>query len=254
MGRPHGRRQARLRGDRARHRGLRAGARWSPATASTPAGTSAAEVEVVELPIDDSWIRDSGPIFVGRRRRPGSASTSRFNGWGGKFPPYDARRRAARAAAASTSASPRDAGAVRARGRLDRRRRRGHADRPPSSACSHPEPQPGARPATRSRTALRRLPRRRADRLARPRAGRGRRHRRPRRQRRRLRRARPVLLQTVPTRTTRTTSDAPGEPAPRCARGRRSTWSSSTCCRSLEVRRPRAASCPTLNFYCATAP
>jgi agmatine deiminase len=48
-------------------------------------------VDVVVLPIDDSWIRDSGPIFV-----TGSAAGVRraavdfgFNGWGGKFLPCD---------------------------------------------------------------------------------------------------------------------------------------------------------------------
>jgi agmatine deiminase len=46
-------------------------------------------VEVVELPIDDSWMRDSGPIFVtgaGGRR---AGVDFRFNGWGEKFAPYD---------------------------------------------------------------------------------------------------------------------------------------------------------------------
>ncbi|MFD7598381.1 agmatine/peptidylarginine deiminase [Kitasatospora sp. NPDC059812] len=46
-------------------------------------------VEVVELPIDDSWFRDSGPIFVlgedGRR----AGVDFRFNAWGGKHHPYD---------------------------------------------------------------------------------------------------------------------------------------------------------------------
>jgi agmatine deiminase len=48
-----------------------------------------AGVEVVELPIDDSWMRDNGPIFVvsGDGRRAGI--DFRFNGWGGKFRPYD---------------------------------------------------------------------------------------------------------------------------------------------------------------------
>jgi agmatine deiminase len=50
----------------------------------------AGEVEVVELPIDDSWLRDSGPIFVlddeGRR----AGVHFGFNSWGGKFTPYDA--------------------------------------------------------------------------------------------------------------------------------------------------------------------
>lgn len=46
-------------------------------------------VEAFELPIDDSWMRDSGPIFVtapdGRR----AGVDFRFNGWGEKFAPYD---------------------------------------------------------------------------------------------------------------------------------------------------------------------
>jgi agmatine deiminase len=46
-------------------------------------------VEVVELPLDDSWARDSGPIFVcdGEGERAGVQFG--FNGWGGKFTPYD---------------------------------------------------------------------------------------------------------------------------------------------------------------------
>jgi agmatine deiminase len=45
------------------------------------------DVEIVELPHDDSWIRDTGPIFV-------EAGDNRlgidflFNGWGGKFTPH----------------------------------------------------------------------------------------------------------------------------------------------------------------------
>jgi agmatine deiminase len=49
-----------------------------------------ARVEVVEEPVDDSWVRDTGPVVVtdatGRRR----AVDFRFNGWGGKFRPFDA--------------------------------------------------------------------------------------------------------------------------------------------------------------------
>lgn len=45
--------------------------------------------EVVELPIDDSWLRDSGPMFVvdGDGRRAGVHFG--FNSWGGKFTPWD---------------------------------------------------------------------------------------------------------------------------------------------------------------------
>jgi agmatine deiminase len=46
-------------------------------------------VEVAEIPIDDSWMRDSGPIFVldGAGGRAGVDFA--FNSWGGKFRPYD---------------------------------------------------------------------------------------------------------------------------------------------------------------------
>jgi agmatine deiminase len=49
----------------------------------------AGAVEIVEEPIDDSWLRDNGPIFLlssdGTRR---AASLFGFNGWGGKFTPH----------------------------------------------------------------------------------------------------------------------------------------------------------------------
>lgn len=45
----------------------------------------AGEVEIWEAPIDDSWLRDSGPIF----RVDGSACCFGFNAWGEKFPPWD---------------------------------------------------------------------------------------------------------------------------------------------------------------------
>jgi agmatine deiminase len=42
-------------------------------------------VVVWEAAIDDSWLRDSGPIF----RDDGSAVQFGFNAWGGKFPPWE---------------------------------------------------------------------------------------------------------------------------------------------------------------------
>ncbi|MEM1063238.1 MAG: agmatine deiminase family protein [Planctomycetota bacterium] len=46
------------------------------------------EIELVDLPCDDGWARDTGPMVVvndaGDRRVAGFT----FNGWGGKFPPY----------------------------------------------------------------------------------------------------------------------------------------------------------------------
>jgi agmatine deiminase len=46
-------------------------------------------VEVVEIPIDDSWMRDSGPIFVLDGAGARAAVDFRFNAWGEKFHPYD---------------------------------------------------------------------------------------------------------------------------------------------------------------------
>lgn len=48
------------------------------------------EVEVVEVPLDDSWLRDSGPIFVvgDAKRRVGVDFA--FNAWGEKFPAWEA--------------------------------------------------------------------------------------------------------------------------------------------------------------------
>ncbi|MHA6757473.1 agmatine deiminase family protein [Streptacidiphilus sp. PAMC 29251] len=49
-----------------------------------------AGVEVVELPIDDSWFRDSGPIFVTGPAGERAAVDFRFNSWGRKHHPFDA--------------------------------------------------------------------------------------------------------------------------------------------------------------------
>jgi agmatine deiminase len=82
-------------------------ARFEPVTmiADVGAGERAADacgrgVDVVELPIDDSWFRDSGPIYVtdGERR---VALDWTFNAWGGKFAPYDDDAAVARRYAAS---------------------------------------------------------------------------------------------------------------------------------------------------------
>ncbi len=43
-----------------------------------------ATVAIWEAPIDDSWLRDSGPIF----REDGSAACFGFNAWGEKFTPW----------------------------------------------------------------------------------------------------------------------------------------------------------------------
>jgi agmatine deiminase len=57
-------------------------------------------VEVIELPIDDSWFRDSGPIYVFDDAGDRVALDWQFNSWGEKFLPYDLDAAAARRFAA----------------------------------------------------------------------------------------------------------------------------------------------------------
>jgi len=47
------------------------------------------DVDLQEIPIDDSWVRDSGPIYVldGKGRR--AMVHFRFNGWGERYRPYE---------------------------------------------------------------------------------------------------------------------------------------------------------------------
>ena len=46
-------------------------------------------VQVTEIAIDDSWTRDSGPVFVVNDRGGIAAVNFGFNSWGGKYLPYD---------------------------------------------------------------------------------------------------------------------------------------------------------------------
>ncbi|MCX7621512.1 MAG: agmatine deiminase family protein [Acidimicrobiales bacterium] len=46
-------------------------------------------IEVLELPIDDSWIRDNGPFFVRNDAGERAAVQFRFNGWGQRLAPWD---------------------------------------------------------------------------------------------------------------------------------------------------------------------
>ncbi len=52
-------------------------------------GACTGRVEVTELPIDDSWLRDSGPIYVVDDAGGRLAVHFGFNAWGEKFPPWD---------------------------------------------------------------------------------------------------------------------------------------------------------------------
>ncbi|MBW2542543.1 MAG: agmatine deiminase family protein [Deltaproteobacteria bacterium] len=46
-------------------------------------------VEIIEMSIDDSWARDSGPNFLVNEAGEIAGSTWVFNAWGGKYDPYD---------------------------------------------------------------------------------------------------------------------------------------------------------------------
>jgi agmatine deiminase len=46
-------------------------------------------VEILPLPIDDSWMRDNGPIFVRDGSRRVALVHFGFNSWGEKYHPYD---------------------------------------------------------------------------------------------------------------------------------------------------------------------
>jgi agmatine deiminase len=47
-----------------------------------------AEVEIIRLPLDDAWLRDSGPLFVLDRDGHRAGVHFRFNAWGGKSPDW----------------------------------------------------------------------------------------------------------------------------------------------------------------------
>jgi agmatine deiminase len=46
-------------------------------------------IELIEMPIDDSWARDSGPNFLLGQDGSLAGSTWKFNAWGSKYHPYD---------------------------------------------------------------------------------------------------------------------------------------------------------------------
>ncbi|WP_116996063.1 agmatine deiminase family protein [Desertimonas flava] len=62
----------------------------APGAGERAAARCGAGVDVIELPIDDSWFRDSGPIYVVGDGDPPQrvALDWTFNAWGGKFLPF----------------------------------------------------------------------------------------------------------------------------------------------------------------------
>jgi agmatine deiminase len=61
----------------------------SAAEAATARAACTAAVDVVELPLDDSWLRDCGPIYLRDDDERRIAVHFRFNAWGEKFSPFD---------------------------------------------------------------------------------------------------------------------------------------------------------------------
>jgi len=71
-------------------------ARFEPVNMLVPPGRRqeasallAEEVSLIEMPIDDSWARDSGPNFLVNTEGELAGSTWTFNAWGGKYEPCD---------------------------------------------------------------------------------------------------------------------------------------------------------------------
>jgi agmatine deiminase len=73
----------------------RAIARFEPVLMATLPGSGAEarercgpNVDVIEMPLDDSWMRDSGPIFVLAPNGERAGVDFKFNAWGERFHPY----------------------------------------------------------------------------------------------------------------------------------------------------------------------
>jgi len=46
-------------------------------------------IEIIKIPLDDSWIRDNGPTFVTSNSKKVAMAQFDFNGWGEHFSPYN---------------------------------------------------------------------------------------------------------------------------------------------------------------------
>ncbi len=60
-----------------------------PGDAADVRARCGSSVQVTEIEIDDSWTRDSGPVFVVNDHGGVAAVDFGFNSWGGKYLPYD---------------------------------------------------------------------------------------------------------------------------------------------------------------------
>ncbi len=46
------------------------------------------EIELIPMPVNDGWARDTGPLFLKNAKSERRAAGLIFNGWGAKFPPF----------------------------------------------------------------------------------------------------------------------------------------------------------------------
>jgi agmatine deiminase len=60
-----------------------------PSEAAAARSRCGSGVDILEIPIDDSWMRDNGPIFISDGRGSVALVRFRFNSWGERFLPYD---------------------------------------------------------------------------------------------------------------------------------------------------------------------
>jgi agmatine deiminase len=75
-----------------------------------------ANVEFVTIPTNDSWVRDTGPVFLVRREAADGVNRAAvcwsWNAWGGKYPPWDDDARVALRIAAHVGLDAREPGLV----------------------------------------------------------------------------------------------------------------------------------------------
>ncbi len=48
------------------------------------------DIELIEMPVNDGWARDTAPLFLRNEKGERRATGFVFNGWGAKFPPFSA--------------------------------------------------------------------------------------------------------------------------------------------------------------------
>ena len=241
--------RVRLRGGRERDRRLRAGADGgAPSQVDDGARRLLGRRRGVGMPIDDSWSRDSGPIFVIAARPPRAASTSASTPGARSSCPTTRTPSSPRRVLEHLGEERRDAPRPRARGRLDRGRRRGHADHDRAVPAA-PARNPSLERAEIEARLRAELGVERVVWLG-PGPARGHRHRRPRRQHLRGRRARAACC-------CRPCADPANPNYENCRRTRerlRAAGIEVVELRAPALRGPRTPSCPTSTSTSATAP